>query len=70
MNVSACCGYVMTDPFEDTTAQLQRLVAEVAKETDSAKCDELCAEIWRVLGERERLRPIHASLTPPTHLEP
>jgi hypothetical protein len=54
-------GYFMSDPFADSTALLERLVAEVIKETDSMKCDELCAEIRRVLAERERLRPINAS---------
>jgi hypothetical protein len=43
----------MTDPFEDSTAQPERLVAEAIKETDSAKYDELCTEIWRVLSQRE-----------------
>jgi hypothetical protein len=31
-------------------------VAEVIKETDSVKADDLCATIWQVLTERERLR--------------
>jgi hypothetical protein len=36
----------MPDPFEDSTALLQRLVADVFKETtDSDKYDEVCAEI-------------------------
>lgn len=49
----------MPQPFEDSTALLQRLVAEVVKEkTDPVKYDELCAEIWRVLDERERLREL------------
>jgi hypothetical protein len=46
-------------PFEDSTALLQRLVAEVVKEKiDSDKYHELCAEIWRVLAERERAREV------------
>jgi hypothetical protein len=53
--------YSMTDPFEDSRARLERLVTEVIKETDSAKCDELCDEIWRVLSERERLQRIHTA---------
>jgi hypothetical protein len=51
----------MTDPFEDSTAQLERLVAEAVKEMDSAKYDELCTEIWRVFSRRKRLRGINAS---------
>jgi hypothetical protein len=51
----------MSGPFSDTTVRLERLVAEVIKETDSVKCDDLCAEIWQVLTERERLRQTNAS---------
>jgi hypothetical protein len=46
----------MLDPFADTTARLERLVEQAMKETDPDKTDELCAEIWRVLRERDELR--------------
>ena len=45
----------MPDPFEESVALLERLVAEVMKETDPTKHGELCEEIFRVLRERERL---------------
>jgi hypothetical protein len=51
----------MSDPFSDTTVLLEGLVAEVIKETDSVKSDDLCAKIWQVLTERERLRQTDAS---------
>jgi len=46
----------MPDEFADNTAKLERLVAQIVKEKDPDKCDELAAEIWRALGERDRLR--------------
>jgi hypothetical protein len=46
----------MSDPFADTTLRLQQLVEEVMKSTDSAKYDELCGEIWRVLRKRDGIR--------------
>jgi hypothetical protein len=46
----------MSDPLADSTARLERLVEQVMKETDPDKCDELCAEIWRVLRERDEVR--------------
>jgi hypothetical protein len=51
----------MSDPFSDTTVLLGRLVAEVIKETDSVKYDDLCTKIWQALTERERLRQVNAS---------
>ena len=51
----------MSDPFSDTTLLLEQLVAEVIKETDSVKCDDLCAKIWQVLTEREHLGQTNAS---------
>ena len=46
----------MLNPLADTTARLKRLVEQAMKETDPDKSDELCAEIWRVLGERDEVR--------------
>lgn len=45
----------MSDPLENSTARLQQLVDQIMKERDPCKYDELCAEIWRVLDERERI---------------
>ncbi|HLZ42666.1 MAG TPA: hypothetical protein VKQ11_16985 [Candidatus Sulfotelmatobacter sp.] len=45
----------MPDPLEDLNIRLAQLLAEIMKETDPAKYDQLGAEIWRVLGERELL---------------
>jgi len=44
------------DPLAETTARLERLVEKVMKETDPDRSDELCAEIWRVLRERDEVR--------------
>jgi len=46
----------MLDPLADTTARLEQLVEQAMKETDPDKSDELCAEIWRVLRERDEVR--------------
>jgi hypothetical protein len=46
----------MLDPLADTTARLERLVQQAMQETDPDKTDELCAEIWRVLRERDEVR--------------
>ena len=46
----------MPDAFADSTARLKRLVEQIIKEKDPEKCDELAAEIWSVLRERDRLR--------------
>ena len=45
----------MSDRLAESTARLERLLQQIKKETDPAKYDELAAEIWRVLDERERL---------------
>ena len=45
----------MSEDLADLTERLQRLVAQVMKETDPVKFDGLCSEIWGVLSERERL---------------
>jgi len=49
-------GVHMLDPLAETTARLERLVEKAMKETDPDKSDELCAEIWRVLRERDEVR--------------
>jgi hypothetical protein len=46
----------MSDPLAHTTARLERLLEQAMKETDPDKSDELCAEIWRVLLERDEIR--------------
>jgi hypothetical protein len=46
----------MRDIFAETTARLERLIAEVMKETDPNLYDSLCEEIWLVLAEREVLK--------------
>lgn len=46
----------MLDPLADTAARLERLVEQAVKETNPDKSDELCAEIWRVLRERDEVR--------------
>ncbi len=48
--------YHMADPLADSTVRLERLVEEVTKETDADKSDDLCAEIWRVLRERDEIK--------------
>ncbi len=45
----------MSDNLADSTARLERLVAQIMKETDSVKYDEIGSEIWQALSERERL---------------
>lgn len=49
-------GPDMADALADSTARLERLVGQIMKEKDPEKCDELAAEIWRVLKERDRLK--------------
>jgi hypothetical protein len=49
-------GAHMPDALADSRARLERLLQQIMKEKDSAKCDELAAEIWRVLRERDYLK--------------
>ena len=42
----------MSDDLADSTARLERLVAQIMKETDPVKYDEIGSEIWRALSER------------------
>lgn len=46
----------MADPLADSTVRLKRLVEQAMKEADPDKRDEVCAEIWRVLRERDEIR--------------
>jgi hypothetical protein len=46
----------MPDTFVDSRAELERLVRRILTETDPTRYDELAAEFWRVLDERERLK--------------
>jgi hypothetical protein len=54
----------MPDAFAESTALLEQLVRSIMNETDPAKIDHL-AEIWRVLEEREHVRP---ALPPMNHV--
>lgn len=45
----------MPDHLAELNLRLSQLLRQIMKETDPAKYDELGAEIWRVLSERERL---------------
>ena len=40
----------------ESTAHLQRLVAEIMKESDPLRFDNLADEIWKELAERESLK--------------
>ena len=42
-----------------STKRLEQLVAQIMDETDPVKYDLPGSEIWRVLGELERLRDQH-----------
>jgi hypothetical protein len=44
------------DRFAKSDALLAKLVEQALAETNPIHYDEICAEIWRILGERERLR--------------
>ncbi|HET6177003.1 MAG TPA: hypothetical protein VFE61_08735 [Candidatus Sulfotelmatobacter sp.] len=46
----------MSDPFEDSTARLEVLLKQAMNEDDPDRNDELCAEIWQVLLERDEAR--------------
>lgn len=45
----------MPDKLEDSTVRLEQLLRRVTSEKDPDKCDQLGAEIWRVLSERDRI---------------
>ena len=46
----------MLDSFSDSRARLEKLLEVATKEKDPRKCDEIAAEIRRVLEERELFR--------------
>ncbi len=46
----------MPDAFADFTARLEHLLQQVKTERDPVKVDEIGAEIWSILRERDRLR--------------
>lgn len=46
----------MLDFLADSSVRLGKLLELVTKETDPIKCDEIAAEIRRVLDERDSLR--------------
>ena len=45
----------MPDHLAELNLRLSQLLRQIMKETDPEKYDELGAEIWSVLSERERL---------------
>ena len=55
----------MPDAFAESTARLESLLRQAMKETDPVKCDELAAEIWRVLEERDHLKSVSANQKSP-----
>ena len=46
----------MSDDLANSAAQLKCLVTRIMGESNPVKFDELGAEIWQVLEEREKLR--------------
>lgn len=52
----------MAENLAVSTARLEQLVVQIMNETDPVKYDLLGSEIWRVLGELERLRDQHLHL--------
>jgi hypothetical protein len=57
----------MPDRLAELNMRLGQLIRDIMTETDPVKYDELGAEIWRVLSERERLTSAPPSGPPPTH---
>ncbi len=55
----------MPDAFADSTARLEQLLQQVKTETDPVKVDEIGAEIWSVLRERDRLRGLQKASDEP-----
>ena len=49
---------LMSDNLGNSNARLEKLVRQIMKEKDPVKFDALCAELWRVLDERESLTSI------------
>jgi hypothetical protein len=46
----------MPHSLAESTAHLQRLVAEIMKESDPLRFDTLADEIWKELAERDSLK--------------
>lgn len=44
---------LMAGNIGHSTARLEGLVTRIMKETDPARYDELCSELWLILNERE-----------------
>lgn len=55
----------MPDRLAELNMRLGQLIRDIMTETDPVKYDELGAEIWRVLSDRERLTSAPPS-GPPT----
>lgn len=50
----------MPDALADSTDQLERLLKQIMSETDPIKYDELGAQIWRDLDQRDQLKSVSA----------
>ena len=46
----------MPNDLGDSTQRLERLLQRITSEKDPDKCDQLGAEIWRVMNEQDRAR--------------
>ncbi len=46
----------MLDPYAESTARLEKILQHLRMDPHSGKADELIAEVWKLLAERERLR--------------
>ena len=51
----AAFGDTGSGRLAELNTRLAKLLDQATKETDPAKYDELCAEIWRVLEEKDRI---------------
>jgi hypothetical protein len=43
----------MSEHLANSNARLEKILTQIMKEKDPLKYDALCAELWRVLNERE-----------------
>jgi len=48
-------GDIGSSRLADLNTRLKQLLLQASTETDPEKYDELCAEIWRVLQEKDRI---------------
>ncbi len=46
----------MPDPYAESSARLEKILQQLRMDPHSEKADELIAEVWKILAERERLR--------------